>query len=366
MVLGLAKPPAAKYNSTMAVAADDTLRSWLTAQRPALNTRFRQAQRRYPQLDPEGTLAVLRELLPALATDRTAGTDELLSSLYDLVLLHLGRGTLGPAGGIRVLLTETFPRLRPLLLARPRFLPGALSNAVEHMGPQGIAFARGLGALADQLTSADELLDTGAVLAWRLGDARLRRRALDLAARLPPRVVLNALGLAAWPDTAAPLIVAGLAADGWHRPEAFLGPKTLDRLATADAAALDALHRQLVAPQTEAVSAWGLAGRLGNFRGFDGDFDAPPQLLDTGASAGRHRFWVRSGEANYRIDADAFGWVCRPDAPVDYPVACRRGGRPEHALLAEATTVLAADAVRAFTRADSFRVRVLVPPRRPL
>jgi hypothetical protein len=354
--------------NTMSALPEGPLYAWLTTQRQALNARFRQAQRRFPQLDAEATLAVLRELLPGLAADSTEGTNDLLSSLYDLILLHLGRGTLAPTGGsspgIHALLAETFPRLRRLLLARPRSLPGALSNAVENLGPQGVAFAQGLGGLADTLATPDELLDAGAVLAWRLGDARLRGKALEIAARLPPRVVLGALGLETWPEPAAPLLVAGLAADGWHRPEAFLGPATLDRLATADA--LDKLREQLVAPRTEPVASWVLAGRLGNFTGFDGHFDQPPRLLDAGSQASRHRFWVRSGKTTYRLDADAFGWVCRLDGSVDFADADKRRGAPEHPLLADARSAIAADAVRAFTRADSFRVRVLVPPRRPV
>src|SRR5205085_2388716 len=82
--------------------------------------------------------------------------------------------------------------------------PGALSNAVENLGPRGGAFARSLAELAPRLGSPDELLDAGAVAGWRLGDARLRPSALEIAGRLPPAPLLAALGLADWPAAEAP------------------------------------------------------------------------------------------------------------------------------------------------------------------
>jgi hypothetical protein len=326
-------------------AVQGPLRDWLAACREALNARFRQARRRFPRLDGDAVLALCAELLPPLAGDDTGRSAALLDAVFDLILLHAGRGHLAPVGagggrpGLRRLLADAFPRLRPLLLARPRHLPGALSNAVENLGPRGVDFAAALAGLAAVVTSPDELLDAGAVLAWRLGDARLRGGALDAAKRLPPRAALDALGLPALPAEAAPAVLAGLAADGWSPPG-----------------------------QTPAAPAagWRLAARVGEFVGFGGDFEGPPRLLDAGGQETRHRFWVSSGGVNYRLDADVFGWVCRPDpgAAGWPPREGRRRGLAE--VPAGATSTLELPGLIAFTRPDSFRVRVLTPAREPL
>jgi hypothetical protein len=208
------------------------------------------------------------------------------------------------------------------------------------------------------------LLDAGAVLAWRLGDARLRPAALDIADRLPAPATLAALGLPNWPAQAAPLVVAGLRANGWCRPEELLSPQTLANLAATPPDRLDKLRQDLATlPDAPAVE-WRLAGRLGNFSGFDGHFEQPPVLLDMPAEAGGHRFQVRCGPSAFRIDADAFGWVCQP-AAADAPVG--KAKSPPRVKLPERTTstVLRPGAV-AHTTADSFRVRVLVPARKPL
>lgn len=318
---------------------DGPARDWLAARRDELNARFRAARRRFPRLDPAAVLGLCRELLPPLAGTGEPGIPELFGAVYDLILLHAGRGTLAPGAGspTAVLLREAFPRLRRLLLARPGFLPAALSNAVENLGPRGVELARGLAAVADDVPDADGLLDAGAVFAWRLGEARLRTEALDRAGKLPPRVTRAALGLTGVADEAVPGVLAALAADGWRRPEEALNPTS--------------------APK----GTWALTARLGNFRGFDGHFLRPPLLLDAGPQATRHRFWVRADDTAYRIDADVFGWVCRPDPAADFPVrAPAKKGRPAQ-LPVGATSYVEADNLLAYTLPESFRVRVLTP-----
>jgi hypothetical protein len=342
------------------------VRDWLVGRRDELNGRFRLARQRFPSLDAGAVLALCRELLPPLTGPDAAGA-ELLSAAYDLILLHAGRGLLAPGGGqvgVAVLLREAFPALRPLLAARPRHLPGALSNAVENLGPRGVAFARGLASLAPHVSRPEDLLDTGAVLAWHLGDARLRQAALDIAERLPAPAALAALGVPDWPAEAAPLIAAGLRADGWCRPDELLSPQTLAGLAGAAPDRLDRLRHDLVT-LPDAAAKWRLAGRLGNFSGFDGHFEQPPILLDVPAEAGGHRFPVRCGPAAFRIDGDAFGWACQPAAAVDAPVG--QAKLPPRIKLPDriTSTVLRPGAV-AYTTADSFRVRVLAPSRKPL
>jgi hypothetical protein len=344
------------------------VRDWLAAQRAALNNRFRLARRRYPALDSEAVLALCRELLPPLAGPDAAASAELLSAVYDLILLHAGRGTLTPGGGsagVSVLLRAVFPKLRPLLAARPRLLPGALSNAVENLGPQGAAFASAIGALAPHMGGAEELLDAGAVVAWRLGDARLRAAALDRADKLPAAVVLTALGLGDWPAEAAALVLAGLRGHAWSRPEEMLSAETLAGLGSAPPDRRQHLREQLLTAPAVPPAKWRLAGRLGNFLGFDGHFEKPPILLDGAGETSPHRFRVRCGAAIYRMDADAFGWVCTPGEVADSPAARSRppDGLP---LPGRATSVLQRPGCVACTTADSFRVRVLTPPRKPL
>jgi hypothetical protein len=345
------------------------LRDWLAAQRPALNGRFRMTRQRYPKLDVDAFLALCREFLPAVAGQDVGEAGELLHAVYDLLLLHAARGTLAPQTGgggslpgIRTLFTETFPRLRKLLLARPRSLPGALSNAVENMGPSGVEFARRLAEVGAVVDQPDTLLDAGAVLAWRLGDARLRSASLRIGQHLESALFLRLLGLGDWPAAAAPLVAEGLAADGWQLPEKRFSPATLAALERMTPAERAALGQRPVAAAKK--PSWVIAGRLGHFRGFGGAFSEPPILLASGPDRNRHCFWVQCGRGTYRIDGDAFGWVCRPDA-VRFP-RCSARVKSSADLPAATTSALALDDLVAFTRSDSFRVRILLPAGEPL
>ena len=264
------------------------------------------------------------ELLPPLAGNGEEGAADFLSEIFDLILLHSGRGllSLGPSP-MRVLLSETFPRLRALLLQRPRALPSALSNAVENLGAKGTEFARVMGAMAGQLQNADQVRDAGALLAWRLGEARLREQALNSASQLPGSAALMALGLDGWPASTAPLALSALIGDAWCHPRERIRAETLLQLADAPREKIVAMLEKLsdTGPTAATLLAhWRPCVTCGEFAGFGGHFISPPQLLYVGKMTQRHRFWVRSGKENFRIDADIFGWVCKPDPSADFPI----------------------------------------------
>lgn len=264
---------------------DGPAAAWLEARRVPLNERFERARRRSPSLDPDECLARLATALPAVAGEEPAAA-RLLDVVYDLVLLHAGRGAFARHPGLDVLLTDTFAALRPFLLGAPASLPGALSNAVENLGAVGEPWARALPAVAATLAEADVhtlpgghvLLDAGAVLAWRLGEARLRERALERARTLPVATARAALGLG---DIDVPAVLDRLSADAWNDPLAPGEP------------------------------TWRRVGVVGGFSGFGGPFDAPPRVLDGGAP---HVFHVVSAGRFYRVEADRFGASVRPAA----------------------------------------------------
>lgn len=365
---------------------------WLETRRSELNQRFRRAQRRYPGLAPERVLTLLSEILPPLAGSEPSSGD-LLSAAYDLILLHAGRDTLSSHAGVDVLLREAFPHVRSLLLERPLALPAALSNAVEHLGRRGAAFARALPVLAPGLSTSEDLLDAGVVLAWRLGEARLRESALERCCRLPSRVLLDALDLGDWPTEAAGLAIRCLEEDAWRHPRDAVSEKTLRSVERMSPEALSELAERLSARRAAPPHAWTLVGSVGEFSGFGGEFDAPPLVFDDGA---RHRFFARSSSGDFRVDADVFGWTCRPHAALDLPVRVpeasstfkrmvtaiasstdgprlHRDGTlmvpgqttrvPE---LAAATSFTLREDVIVVSHADSHRLRVLAPRREAL
>jgi hypothetical protein len=219
-----------------------------------------------------------------------------------------------------------------------------------------------------------------------LGEARLREQALNVAAHLPEAATLAALGLEDWPAAAAALALAALNGDAWVHPRERIRPETLSRIAQVPREkVVDWMVALCGAPAAE---PWNPRGTWGEFAGFGGYFLTPPQLLYPGKLAQRHRFWVRSGTTNYRVDADVFGAVFQPDVNADYPVqetakkgwlgtrrAAKAAGADKPVLfndgvlalggmaaqvpgVAQAATYASVGGLVAVTRDDSFRVRV--------
>ena len=181
---------------------------------------------------------------------------------------------------LRRLFKEVVPKRLTLFAAQPQ-LAAQLSNATENALAPDI-FIDTLLALPE--LDANTLLEAGAVIAWRLGDARVRTAALPLLARLPARAVLVALGHSDWPDSSAAVLVAQLQADAWRVH--FSQPLTA-----------------VASPKLDYGTVSVLA-HFGEFTGFGGVFDTPPRLL---RGDDPHLFLVRCGGQGFAITADGFG-----------------------------------------------------------
>ncbi len=347
--------------------APPALRAFLVERRDELNARFARAQQRFTKLDPEVALLQLAEILPPLAGEEQ-GAARLLSSVYDLVLLHVGRDALTRHPGLATLLRETarVSTMRKLLLADPDRLPAELSNAIENLGRQGARFAAELPGIAARAESPAALRTAGAVLAWRLGEARLRQTALAALDVHTPELWLAAVGIDASPKRAIQLRDE-LRHEGWRRPTG-----------------------EDLAP-TRGQTQYEVVARLGEFTGFGGAFDRPPELVVTDADDpnDRHHFHVRVDQTVFRIEADVFGASIRPANPATLGSVrpalspARSGATPSPFCmtsqgdvvrdgvttkipeLKQATGYLGRERLVVVALADSHRLRVLAPRRDP-
>jgi hypothetical protein len=299
---------------------DGPAADWLTRNRNGLNQRIRLARHQGGRPDSALLSAWLHRLLPQLCA-KQAG-DAVIQAAFDLVLLLAAQSRL-PAIALagsdaQGRLLDTVPELAPALNARPELL-AAFSNAAGNLGSSGLAFAAALPALA-AACPVERLLEAGAVLAWRLGEPRLRQRALAIAATLPSAAAAVALDV---PGPQLAEAIAQLNANAWRRP-----------------------------------GRPGLA-QIGDFTGFGGPFAVPPLLLGSSQGHGLH---VQCGAVRHRIIADTFGWRCLPDADPAGIVAKAKVPVAAKPLIAGCSSwVLLQPGVLACTRPDSFRIRIVEP-----
>lgn len=286
---------------------------WLEQNREELNTRFRVMRRRFPQIEPTILSLALADVLNPIQGASEAHS-QLYSSLYDLVLLHTGRGALRDDSGLSVLLKESFSSLAPFLLEQPKTLPGALSNAVENLGVNGSKFAKQLVQVAKYARSAQHIIDAGALLAWRLGEARLRERALKLIPTLPARAVLESLYLSSWHEDSLPFLSLSLQVNSWRHPDSLFTDETLQKIPGLSPSERATLRHQLIQTPLVPPSSWRRIARVGDFVGFGGQFLSLPIILQ---NTSKHQILIESAGKTFVIYADMFGSVCHAEDVAD-------------------------------------------------
>ena len=265
----------------------------LEARRGRFNGQFAEARRVWPALDPavfaQHLVSVVSPLVESAAELAPERAEAVAEGLYGLSLQLLGRDYLGPNSRYTAL-AEAWSSLLPALPNRlaedPRLFAGAVTNAIYNLsatpGARPRDWMTDVQRLSDVCGPLSELLEAAKVAAWRAGLAHYRYSALSVCAGLRPAVAAAALGLPgdAIPFSAEALaqIVSGLQADPW--------------LAPAEAAGLAQprpRHLELIA-------------RVGAFRGFGGQFMAPPKVSCPGG-----QFVVSDGAEHWLLFADCFG-----------------------------------------------------------
>lgn len=363
-------------------AANEPLSGWLTTSRDALNLRLRRMAVLHPRLQAAEVLsAVTTWLNPLAGWALETQSEALLLAVFDLVILHAARGTLGRDPGLQELLRSltTPTSLREMAAKAPERIPAGLSNGVERMTTRGPAFVRGMNACAAAAETPDALLAAGALVAWRLGEPRMRHTALRVGATLSNRLGLVALQLEDWPACGWPLAVRALERDAWTHPRALLRPATLSGL---EALTDDAPNSDVLTPLMDRIGrrqrarpeAWQKRAPIGDFSGFGGRFAAPPVLV---AVADRHTIYAEVHSQVWCVEADLFGARCSPcplesvpgfgpEAPPPAPPPPALAKDLAHlstvAKAGGATALLACDGLMAMSLARSHRLQVMVPP----
>ena len=265
----------------------------LEARRARYNALFADARRARPSLDAEAFAAHLRAVAAPIvnraAAHAPASAVPVTDALYELSLDLIGQEFLGPRSRYPALVEgwqHLLVALAPRVAEAPRLLTGAVTNALYQLaatpGARPREWMHALVTLSPLCADVDTLLQAAQVAAWRAGLAHYRESALRRCAGLRPAAALVALGIpiANRPPVAPDLLQVALArlqGDPWLDPAAALSDAIPDRR----------LH---------------LVRRVGAFRGFGGQFLAPPTV-----SVVDGLFIVSDGDTHWRLFADRFG-----------------------------------------------------------
>jgi hypothetical protein len=259
------------------------LREELENQRELLNGHFRRYKHLYPSIQSEDFGLLVRELLAPIVDglpEEKQGA--VVEPLYLLLLELLGKKLVGPAAvqpWVQRAWAELFPVAARHLTVDSGRRAVALSNAAYNLGIEADArperWLTGMARLAAICEEGESWLACGLVQGWRHGLAWSREGALRQWERLP---------------------------------DALKGP-----VLEVEGVEVERLRRDLsdpwLRPGGERKARHLMRRRMGNFRGFGGNFLRPPVVEVVGGA-----FYVRAEGRCWRLDADYFGATLRPVA----------------------------------------------------
>ncbi len=267
----------------MAEPLAGTLARILEQNRSRYNSKFALVKSQFPKLADSVFAAQLSELVQPLVelADQKAPdkTTSIVDAYFDLALELCGREVFGGASrysSINVAWHSLLPSLTALIVANPRRVVGAITNAVYTLSNEPSASPQEwilrMSQAAPLCSDIDTLLQVGQATAWQAGMAHYRQAALSLCQSLSPALVRIALGI---PTDTRPVeqIIAQMSANPWYQPASW---------------------------DTRAMLK--IVKRAGAFRGFGGVFVAPPTVFASGDG-----FMASDGENTWLLHADAFG-----------------------------------------------------------
>ena len=257
----------------MGGVVDEAFAAALRRNRDHLNARFAYARRFDGAIDATSFATFLSDCVaPVVAQTATLGVtegelDRLTLELYDAALALIAAEYAGPGERYPIVSRMWRELLVPIarLLAPPtRGVVAALSNAVINLSVEpGVDAQRWLDRMLDlqrHVTTIDELLRVGEVLAWQCGMAHYRESARRVARKLRPEL--------------AAVVAGDIDLDEqWPRGEG---------------------------------AALRIVGVVGDFIGFGGAFESPPEVVQSDGALyafDRHACWS--------VHADRFGAVLK-------------------------------------------------------
>lgn len=225
----------------------------------------------------------LLPVLESLAKKSPSRWESSLEALFDLFLELAQKGYFsGKCPAIATAWRDLLPKLPDLILQNPHSIAGGVSNSVYQLSSIGevapCLWIKIMGQIGPRCTNPALFFQAGKLVAWRSGMARYREEGLKIFRELDPVLAILALRLPITPQTPSrDLLYKKLMGDPWLMPER-------------------------VSSQTTERRELSIVAIVGAFRGFGGQFVAPPTVFASG-----DKIRARDGGQEWGLEADCFG-----------------------------------------------------------
>ncbi|MFX0137279.1 MAG: hypothetical protein ACFFDN_26815 [Candidatus Hodarchaeota archaeon] len=276
----------------MARVTDDTLISLLQKKRNEINNQVEKARQFFPAFDLDavnhGIIHVIEPLIKAIKTIRPDKVEAVFNVIFELLLLAVGKNYYDlpekqfTSVRLELLFEELLPLFPEIIAEKPTNFIGKLVNAGENLREKSFEFFKILKDVSEYI-NGDNFTEIGQVVAWVVGETRLRESALKILEKAPPGLSLKLAGLnnisKSKEKTITPYIIDVLKNNKWRSIRKPFSSEFLKLLQNNQKIPKKILDTEMAQSNILNDRPLILLDDVGSFIGFRGNFSSPPNLI---------------------------------------------------------------------------------------
>jgi len=276
----------------MARIIEKSLISILKNNRDEINKRVEKARQHFPGLDLNavkyGFKNVFEPLIKAVENIRPDQTGFVFSVVLDIFLLAVAKRYYSlpekrfTQTRLELLFEKLLPSLPEIVAESPTNFIGKLFNAGENLREKAQEFYTNLVKISDFITLKN-ISEIGQVIAWTVGESRLRKHSLRLLEKLPPEFCIKLANIGDIPkskiEEVAQYIILALKSDKWRKINNPFSPSFIEFLQNDKKITQELINKETGTINFSDKRPLVLFNDVGDYIGFKGNFSSPPRLI---------------------------------------------------------------------------------------
>lgn len=266
----------------------------LKKNREEINKQVDIARQKNPRIDYNaikyGLKHVFEPLFSLFEIDDMKKLEDIFEFVFDLFLYAVSKRYYALPGKnitsirMELLFEQLLPLIPEILAKSPTSSIGRLINAGENLRDKSEEFYRRLIKVAKVgCLNSDNLANVGIIIAWSVGETRLRQSALKILEKLNPDLIVTLLDLDKIPRSItinfAPYISTILEYNKWRSLNKPFSEKFMKLIQNGQIVSQDLIENEIKGSGIITTSKLKILNDVGGFYGFGGGFKTPPRII---------------------------------------------------------------------------------------
>jgi len=276
------------------ILKNNTLIKILKKNREKINKKVDIARQKNPKIDLDaisyGFQHVFEPLISIIEKEDHKDVENVFNIIFEFFLYAVSKRYYAlpkkqfTSVRMELLFNELLPLIPEILLKSAFNSIGKLINAGENLRNKSIEFYSKLVKIAKVgCLNSDNLSDVGVVIAWSVGEIRLRKHALDIIEKLSPHIIKTLMDLEKVSDSVAlriaPFVSSILSSHKWRPLSKPFSNEFIDLIQKGQKITQNIIENELKSPSIINQNELILLGDVGGFYGFGGWFKTTPRIV---------------------------------------------------------------------------------------